>query len=194
MFAFIFGEKAEDSKKEKKKEGPKEYKLRVFRGPKGEPVKKVENMYAKELEQMAKEKNMKITDEKFAQMMDEKDTLKELRKEFDFPKGKELYFTGNSLGLRPKNAVKIMNEEMEKWAKHAVSGHFIAPRPWFEIEDFVIYKLAKVVGAKPVEVAVMNSLTTNLHLLMVAFYRPNPQRYKILFEESPFPSDMVEVF
>jgi kynureninase len=84
-----------------------------------------------------------------------------------------------------------MNQELDKWKNVGVRGHFEGELPWFQIEEFVVDKLSKVVGAKPSEVAVMSTLTTNLHLLMVSFYQPNQKRFKILIEENPFPSDMM---
>jgi kynureninase len=125
----------------------------------------------------------------FAKKMDNEGTLTSFRQDFLYPDN-TVYLCGNSLGLQPKNLSKLVNGELEKWAKSGVKGHFEGDYPWFNIEDFLIEKMAKVVGAKPLEVAVMNSLTANLHMLLVAFYRPTTTRYKILIEENPFPSDM----
>ncbi len=128
----------------------------------------------------------------YAQSLDEKDPLKLFRDEFYIPKlqGEDvLYFTGNSLGLQPKGTAKIINEELELWKERGVEGHFEGERPWFHYHKFAKESLAKIVGAKPEEVVPMNSLTTNLHLLMVSFYRPTSKRFKIITEAGAFPSD-----
>lgn len=128
----------------------------------------------------------------FAQSLDAKDNLKTYRDEFLFPKinGKEvIYFTGNSLGLQPKRTKSFIDEVMKDWAELAVEGHFYAEKPWWDYHERLAAPLAKVVGALPEEVSVMNTLTVNLHLLMVSFYNPTKKRFKILCEEKAFPSD-----
>ena len=128
----------------------------------------------------------------FAQSLDAKDKLSAYRDQFLFPKvnGKEvIYFTGNSLGLQPKRTKEYVDEVMRDWADMAVEGHFYAERPWWDYHERLAAPLAKVVGAKTEEVSVMNTLTVNLHLLMVSFYRPTAKRFKILCEEKAFPSD-----
>jgi kynureninase len=128
----------------------------------------------------------------FAQSLDAQDTLRSYRDEFIFPKinGKEvIYFTGNSLGLQPKRTKGFIDEVMKDWAELAVEGHFYAEKPWWDYHERLAEPLAKVVGALPEEVSVMNTLTVNLHLLMVSFYRPTTTRFKILCEEKAFPSD-----
>lgn len=128
----------------------------------------------------------------FAQQLDSQDELKNYRKEFVFPqhKGKDvIYFTGNSLGLQPKKAKNYVNDVMDDWANLAVEGHFYAEKPWWDYQERFSEPLSKIVGAKPSEVTVMNTLTVNLHLLMVSFYRPTPTRFKIICEEKAFPSD-----
>ncbi|MFC4222224.1 kynureninase [Flagellimonas marina] len=128
----------------------------------------------------------------FAQQLDAKDKLFKYRKEFHFPKvnGKEvIYFTGNSLGLQPKRTQAFVDEVMKDWEELAVEGHFYADKPWWDYHERLAAGLGKVVGASAKEVSVMNTLTVNLHLLMVSFYRPNTKRYKILCEEKAFPSD-----
>lgn len=128
----------------------------------------------------------------FAQQLDKEDPLAQYRNEFIFPKvnGKEVvYFVGNSLGLQPKLAKKYVDEVMSDWANLAVEGHFYAEKPWWDYQERFAEPLSKIVGAKPSEVAVMNTLTVNLHLLMVSFYRPTAERYKIICEEKAFPSD-----
>ena len=128
----------------------------------------------------------------FAQELDKKDVLAKYRKEFAYPKvnGEEvIYFTGNSLGLQPKRAKSFVDDIMTDWAELGVEGHFYADKPWWDYHERLIPPLAKVVGAKPEEVTVMNTLSVNLHFLMVSFYTPTKNRYKILCEEKAFPSD-----
>ena len=128
----------------------------------------------------------------FAQQLDEQDELKNYRNEFNFPQhnGKDvIYFTGNSLGLQPKSAKRFVDEVMNDWANFAVEGHFYAEKPWWDYHERFANPLSKLVGAKPSEVTVMNTLTVNLHLLMVSFYRPTKTRYKIICEEKAFPSE-----
>jgi kynureninase len=128
----------------------------------------------------------------FAQELDAKDVIKKYREEFIFPQhnGKDvIYFTGNSLGLQPKSAKKYVDEVMNDWANLAVEGHFYAEKPWWDYHERFANPLSKIVGAKPSEITVMNTLTVNLHLLMVSFYRPTQMRYKIICEEKAFPSD-----
>ncbi len=128
----------------------------------------------------------------FARSLDAKDSLKSFRGDFYIPQynGKgALYFTGNSLGLQPKVTATYINDELELWQKRGVNGHFEGKRPWFHYHKFAKESLAKIVGANPEEVVAMNSLTTNLHLLMVSFYRPTKERFKIITEAGAFPSD-----
>lgn len=130
-------------------------------------------------------------------MLDETDPLKTFRDKFYIPKtpdGKQvIYLCGNSLGLQPKIARSYIEQELEDWAKLAVEGHFKARNPWMPYHELLTKQMAEIVGAKPIEVVVMNSLTVNLHLLMVSFYRPNKQRYKIIIEKGAFPSDQYAV-
>lgn len=128
----------------------------------------------------------------FARHLDEQDPLKNFRDKFYFPTFHEKtvrYFTGNSLGLQPKTVASYIQQELEDWQKYGVEGHFMAKRPWFAYHENLTEKVAKIVGAKPIEVVVTHSLTTNLHLLMVSFYRPQGKRTKILCEAKAFPSD-----
>ncbi len=128
----------------------------------------------------------------YAREMDAKDPLRKFRDDFHFPDFHEkevVYFTGNSLGLQPKSTQAYIQEELDAWAKYGVEGHFMAKKPWFSYHEFLTEKAAKIVGAKPEEVVVTHSLTTNLHLLMVSFYRPEGNRTKILCEAKAFPSD-----
>ena len=132
----------------------------------------------------------------FVRGLDETDPLRKYASEFIFPKvdGKKvIYFTGNSLGLQPKSAQKYIDEIMTDWAQLAVEGHFNAEKPWWDYHERFSGKLAKIVGARSAEVGVMNTLTVNLHLLMVSFYRPDKERYKIICEEKAFPSDQYMI-
>tara|TARA_B100000508_G_scaffold140085_2_gene140003 strand:+ start:3794 stop:5068 length:1275 start_codon:yes stop_codon:yes gene_type:complete len=128
----------------------------------------------------------------FARTKDQNDPLSKYRDQFFFPSfhdNEVVYFTGNSLGLQPKTVKKYIQQELDDWAKWGVEGHFDAKNPWFSYHELLTPKIAKVVGAKDKEVVVTHSLTTNLHLLMVSFYRPTKSRYKILCEGKAFPSD-----
>ncbi|MCG8575771.1 MAG: kynureninase [Flavobacteriales bacterium] len=128
----------------------------------------------------------------FAREKDQKDPLKAYRDRFFMPQvnGEDaIYFTGNSLGLQPKSVKDYLQEELDAWKEYGVEGHFEAKKPWFAYHEFLTEKIAKIVGAKTEEVVVTHSLTTNLHLLMVSFYRPTGNRYKILCEKKAFPSD-----
>lgn len=127
----------------------------------------------------------------FAAKMDQADPLSGYRKEFNFPQFTKdvIYFTGNSLGLQPKAARAAVLQEMDDWAHWGVEGHFHAKNPWFAYHEFFTKSLAKLVDAQENEVVAMNGLTPNLHFLMVSFYRPTKQRYKILCEAKAFPSD-----
>lgn len=129
----------------------------------------------------------------FAQEMDQKDPLKSYRDRFHFPTfttNSVRYFTGNSLGLQPKSTRDFVNRELDDWAKWGVEGHFHGTNPWFKYHEFLTNAAAKIVGAKPIEVVITHSLTTNLHLLMVSFYQPKNRRTKILCEAKAFPSDL----
>lgn len=128
----------------------------------------------------------------WAQHTDQKDPLHSCREQFHFPviDGKEaLYFTGNSLGLQPKSTKSYIDQELEDWAKWGVEGHFHAKNPWYSYHEILTPALSKIVGAQENEVVVTHSLSTNLHLLLVSFYRPTEKRYKILCEKKAFPSD-----
>ena len=133
-----------------------------------------------------------INTREFAQSLDAQDELRKYRDEFHFPhvNGKQvIYFTGNSLGLQPKRTKTYVDEVMNDWANLAVEGHFYSDKPWWDYQERFAVPLSEIVGAKPSEVGVMNTLTVNLHLLMVSFYNPTPNKYKIICEEKAFPSD-----
>jgi kynureninase len=128
----------------------------------------------------------------FAKDMDAKDSLHPYRHQFYFPllNGKQaLYFTGNSLGLQPKTTQDAIITELEDWANFGVEGHFHARNPWYSYHELLNESAARIVGAKPLEVVMMNQLTVNLHLLMMSFYRPTGKRFKIICEAKAFPSD-----
>lgn len=128
----------------------------------------------------------------FAVSLDTNDTLKNFRNRFLFPHHNNkpvVYFTGNSLGLQPKTTHASIEQELKDWATFGVEGHFLAQNPWLSYHELLTDKMAKIVGAMPEETVMMNQLTVNLHLLMVSFYRPTTQRFKILCEAKAFPSD-----
>lgn len=128
-----------------------------------------------------------------AKAMDAADTLSTFRDRFYIPTFHEKsvrYFTGNSLGLQPRSVRDYIGQELDDWAKWGVEGHFHGKNPWFAYHELLTDKAAHVVGALPKEVVVTHSLTTNLHLLMVSFYRPEGKRTKILCEAKAFPSDL----
>jgi kynureninase len=128
----------------------------------------------------------------FAQQMDAADPLKLFRSKFLLPQhnGRDVvYFTGNSLGLQPRTTRDAILQELDDWAKFGVEGHFEARNPWFSYHELLTAHTAEIVGAKPIEVVVMNQLTSNLHFLMASFYRPRGLRYKIVCEQKAFPSD-----
>lgn len=128
----------------------------------------------------------------YAKKMDRNDPLRSYRSQFYFPKhnGKNtIYLCGNSLGLQPKAVKAALNYELDHWKTHGVEGHFKGEMPWLYYHKFLNKQAAKIVGAKSQEVVVMNTLTTNLHLLMVSFYRPTKKRFKIIMEAGAFPSD-----
>ena len=132
----------------------------------------------------------------FARQLDKTDPLRPYRRRFYFPKhnGKDvLYFCGNSLGLQPKGLQPALEQELKHWRDHAVEGHFRGKMPWMHYHKFLQPQTARLVGAKESEVVVMNTLTVNLHLLMVSFYRPTKQRFKIVMEAHAFPSDQYAV-
>ncbi len=136
-----------------------------------------------------------VTDS-FAERMDSDDSLRRFRQNFLFPQrdGRDLlYFTGNSLGLQPNTAATYVTEVLDDWKALGVEGHISGKHPWLPYHEFVADNLAKIVGASPLEVVAMNSLTVNLHLMMVSFYRPTRERFKVIIESGAFPSDRYAV-
>lgn len=132
-------------------------------------------------------------DQEFAQAQDRKDRLAAFRHQFHLPRMKDgthmIYFTGNSLGLQPQNTRSFIEQELSDWEKQGVEGHFHGKNPWYYYHHFLMETAAEIVGAKKEEVVHMNSLTTNLHILMTSFYRPTSERSLILIEQGAFPSD-----
>jgi kynureninase len=132
----------------------------------------------------------------FAREQDRQDSLHSYREQFYFPQHQGnncLYFCGNSLGLQPKAVAPALQQELEQWKTYGVEGHFKGQHPWMYYHKFLAAQSAAVVGAREEEVVVMNTLTTNLHLLMVSFYRPTADRFKIIMEAGAFPSDQYAV-
>ncbi len=133
----------------------------------------------------------------YARAQDEKDVLHKYRNQFHIPKQVNgepfVYLCGNSLGLQPKSTKAALQQELLDWQNLGVEGHFHAKNPWMPYHEFLTEAMARVVGAKPQEVVVMNTLTVNLHLMMVSFYQPKGKRNKILIEADAFPSDKYAV-
>jgi len=133
----------------------------------------------------------------YAHALDSQDELKAYRDQFHMPLQKNgepfIYLCGNSLGLQPKSTQAALEQELKDWQSLGVEGHFHAKNPWLPYHEFLTQAMAKVVGAKPEEVVVMNTLTVNLHLMMISFYRPNGKRNKIIIEADAFPSDKYAV-
>lgn len=151
--------------------------------------------------------NRSRADEAAARELDASDPLREFRAEFHIPdaariaalagapgpKGEAVYLTGNSLGLQPKAVAELLRLELEDWAGLGVEGHLHGRDPWLPYHEQFRAPLARLVGAHEHEVVAMNSLTVNLHLLLATFYRPTPERFKVVIEDSAFPSDSYAV-
>jgi kynureninase len=137
------------------------------------------------------------SDRSFAESRDRADPLANMRAAFRIPTradGTEhVYFCGHSLGLQPKAVATVVQEELDSWARRAVDGHFESSRPWLSYHERFAPSLAQLVGAQPLEVVAMNTLTVNLHLMLASFYRPTPERSKILIESHAFSSDRYAV-
>src|SRR5437764_2894699 len=136
-------------------------------------------------------------EEQFALQLDSEDPLRHFRQKVHLPLGKDdrplIYFAGNSLGLMPKAARAIVEEELDNWAKLGVDAHHATGTPWYTYHEALREPTARLVGANSLEVIYMNSLTVNLHLMMATFYRPTKSRFKILMEEPAFPSDTYAI-
>ena len=137
------------------------------------------------------------TDKSFCEELDQKDSLKSYKDLFFIPKNKQgkdlIYFCGNSLGLQPKKTKEYIIQEIDDWKTHAVEGHFHAKNPWLPYHEMLSTSYSKLIGAKSSEVIAMNTLTVNLHLMMVSFYKPEKNKFKILIEKDAFPSDIYAV-
>lgn len=153
---------------------------------------------------IAAELNCDPTDERVALRLDEEDKLKRFKDCFYIPKMRDLpsidlslvneddnaiYFLGNSLGLQPKMVKIYLEEELDKWAKIGAYGHEVGKRPWIIGDESIVSLMKDIVGAHEKEIALMNALTVNLHLLLLSFFKPTPKRHKILLEAKAFPSD-----
>ncbi|XP_028608031.1 kynureninase [Grammomys surdaster] len=153
---------------------------------------------------IAAELNCDPIDERVALRLDEEDKLSHFRDCFYIPKMRDLpsidlslvneddnaiYFLGNSLGLQPKLVRTYLEEELDKWAKMGAYGHDVGKRPWIIGDESIVSLMKDIVGAHEKEIALMNALTVNLHLLLLSFYKPTPKRHKILLEAKAFPSD-----
>jgi len=136
-------------------------------------------------------------DEDFALRLDADDRLRSFREKFHLPLGENgqslIYFAGNSLGLMPKSARRIVEQELDDWARLGVDAHLGAATPWYSYHENLREPMARIIGAKPVEVICMNSLTVNIHLMMATFYQPTDSRFKILMEDPAFPSDTYAI-
>src|SRR5213080_1256614 len=136
-------------------------------------------------------------DEDFARQLDSEDSLRGFREKFSLPLGKDgkpvIYFAGNSLGLMPRSARAVVEEELDNWAKLGVDAHHAAGTPWYSYHEALRNPTARLAGAQPIEVICMNSLTVNLHLMMATFYRPTKARFKVLMEDPAFPSDTYAI-
>uniref|UniRef100_A0A8C5KCG1 Kynureninase n=1 Tax=Jaculus jaculus TaxID=51337 RepID=A0A8C5KCG1_JACJA len=160
------------------------------------------------VQRIAAELKCSPTDERVALRLDEEDTLRHFRECFYIPKMQDLpsidlslvnkdehaiYFLGNSLGLQPKLVKTYLEEELEKWAKMGAYGHEVGKRPWITGDESIVGLMTDIVGASEKEIALMNALTVNLHLLLLSFFKPTPKRFKILLEAKAFPSDHYAV-
>ncbi|MFX1491038.1 MAG: kynureninase [Promethearchaeota archaeon] len=137
------------------------------------------------------------SEKSYASKMDDKDPLSSYREAFHLPidedRKQEIYFLGNSLGLQPKTARMHVESVMKDWERWGVEAFSHGKNPWVKYEDQLKESVAHIVGAKPLEVVLMNSLTVNLHLMLVSFYRPTSSRFKVLIEEKAFPSDQYAI-
>src|SRR5256714_11937191 len=136
-------------------------------------------------------------DESFARQLDAEDPLVSFREKFHLPSGKNgeplIYFAGNSLGLMPRTAREIVEQELDDWAALGVDAHLEAKTPWYSYHENLREPLGRLIGARPNEVICMDSLTINIHLMMATFYRPTKSRFKILMEDPAFPSDTYAI-
>ena len=133
------------------------------------------------------------TSRAYAEELDHKDSLNLLKEKFNFPISNPIYLCGHSLGLQPKTAYKYIQTELDAWSELGVDGHVNGKNPWLDYHSLLTNHMSKIVGAKNSETVVMNSLTTNLHLLMISFFKPTKDKYKIIIDTPSFPSDKYAV-
>ena len=125
----------------------------------------------------------------YSHELDSSDQLKSLKEDFNFPSSNSIYLCGHSLGLQPKSANEFVKAELDAWSNLAVEGHMNGNNPWFDYHCLLTDSMSSIVGSKNIETVVMNSLTTNLHLLMISFFRPNKNKYKIIITERSVSTD-----
>lgn len=129
----------------------------------------------------------------FAERMDQEDPLRGFPGQFIIPEG-TTYLCGNCLGLQPKSARSYIEQVLSGWAEKGFRAHFTEPQNWLSYhQDYLTVQMAEIIGGLPIETSIMNSLSVNLHLMMISFYRPRQARHKILIEEGAFPSDQFVV-
>ena len=133
------------------------------------------------------------TSRAYAEELDRKDSLNLLKEKFNFPISNPIYLCGHSLGLQPKTARNYIEAELDAWSELGVGGHITGKNPWLDYHSLLTDHMSKIVGAKKSETVVMNSLTTNLHLLMISFFKPTKDKYKIIIDTPSFPSDKYAV-
>ena len=129
----------------------------------------------------------------YAEHLDNQDPLYTLKDKFHFPSSNPIYFCGHSLGLQPIQTYDYVKDELDAWEKLGVEGHLHGKSPWLDYHSYLANHMSKIVGANTSEVVVMNSLTTNLHLLMISFFKPTKQKFKIIIDTPSFPSDKYAV-
>ena len=129
----------------------------------------------------------------YSKELDLNDKLAYLRELFYHPENNPIYFCGHSLGLQPKVVFEYVKEVIDSWSSYGVEGHLSGNSPWFDYHKYLNSSMKNILGAKPSEIVIMNSLTTNLHLLMVSFFNPNKEKYNIIIDKPSFPSDKYAV-
>jgi len=133
------------------------------------------------------------SDRNFSKELDDYDNLSYFQEHFNFPDNNSIYLCGHSLGLQPKNINQYIQEVIDSWKKLGVLGHTQGNSPWFDYHTFLTSSMSNVIGSKLNETVIMNSLTTNLHLLMVSFFRPTKNQFNIIIDTPVFPSDKYVV-
>jgi kynureninase len=137
------------------------------------------------------------SDESFALATDSVDSLRIYQGQFQIPQRSDgrpaIYFCGHSLGLQPKSVRDVVHEELDAWAARGIDGYFEGPTAWYHYQQLLRPMMARIVGAQPSEVILMNGLTINLHLMLATFFQPRSGRRKILMEAPAFPSDLYAI-